>query len=122
MDSARSRSPRVLPTRTIGRKAAGGSGSSCAFYAQVLALFRVQPFVLLVAFVGSNLCLVCTIPAVLDDMLRRLGLTVDSIAAPFEPERGAYHGHSHSSGHSHDSHNHDSPESQTRGAVGEGQP
>ena len=51
-------------------KAAGGSGSSCAFYAQVLALFRVKPFVLLVAFVGSNLCLVCTIPAVLDDMLR----------------------------------------------------
>ena len=44
---------------------------------------------------------------VLDDMLRRLGLTVDSIAAPFEPERGAYHGHagSESQGHG-DAHAH----------------
>lgn len=49
---------------------------------------------------------------VLDAMLRGLSLEVEEIVAPFNPERGAYHGHSHSvatppapmlrlSGHSH---------------------
>jgi urease accessory protein len=41
---------------------------------------------------------------VLDDMLRGLGLPVDSDLLPFEPEGGAYsqaHGHSHDHGHGH---------------------
>lgn len=42
---------------------------------------------------------------VLDDMLRGLGLTVDTEQAPFEPEAGAYqsapHSHSHSHGNDH---------------------
>lgn len=40
---------------------------------------------------------------VLDEMVRRLGLTVEQEAVPFEPERGAYHGHAHgaSDGHHH---------------------
>ena len=42
---------------------------------------------------------------VLDDMLRGLGLSVDSEQAPFEPEAGAYqsapHSHSHSHGNDH---------------------
>ncbi|WP_198262850.1 urease accessory protein UreE [sulfur-oxidizing endosymbiont of Gigantopelta aegis] len=37
---------------------------------------------------------------VLDDMLKQLGLNVSTAQAPFEPESGAYGGHSHS--HSHD--------------------
>jgi urease accessory protein len=40
---------------------------------------------------------------VLDDMLRGLGLTVDSAEAPFEPEPGAYGG-SAEKGHGHYSH------------------
>jgi len=59
---------------------------------------------------------------VLDEMVRGLGLSVVRESAEFEPERGAYHGHSHSSGHSHDAHSHDSHELPTRGATGEGQP
>ncbi len=39
---------------------------------------------------------------VLDDMLKQLGLIVSCTQAPFEPESGAYGGHSHShNGHSH---------------------
>src|SRR5262249_56028009 len=34
---------------------------------------------------------------VIADMLRQLGATVEETAAPFEPERGAYHGHHHAS-------------------------
>jgi urease accessory protein len=51
---------------------------------------------------------------VLDDMVRQLGLTVLHDDEPFEPEAGAYGGHSHSHGthkhgdgqhqHSHDEH------------------
>jgi urease accessory protein len=46
---------------------------------------------------------------VLDDMLRGLGLTVESDALPFEPEAGAYsQAHGHAPGHSHGhSHGHD---------------
>lgn len=58
---------------------------------------------------------------VLDDMVRQLGLTVLHENEPFEPEAGAYgghshghaeqqplqHGHSHSHGHSHHRHSHD---------------
>ena len=53
---------------------------------------------------------------VLAEMLRRMGLAVDSVEAPFEPEAGAYdaaapggrdhghgQGHSHGHGHAHDS-------------------
>ncbi|MEO0730068.1 MAG: urease accessory protein UreE, partial [Pseudomonadota bacterium] len=36
---------------------------------------------------------------VIRDMLVGLGATVRDIEAPFQPERGAYHGHSH--GHEH---------------------
>ena len=36
---------------------------------------------------------------VLDDMVRSLGLTVEVIEAPFEPEPGAYQGNSHAYGH-----------------------
>jgi urease accessory protein len=36
---------------------------------------------------------------VLDQMLTGLGLVVEAISAPFEPERGAYHVHSHSNAH-----------------------
>jgi urease accessory protein len=39
---------------------------------------------------------------VLDDMLKQLGLKVSTAQAPFEPESGAYGGHSSSHGHSHD--------------------
>lgn len=39
---------------------------------------------------------------VLDDMLKQLGLIVSCTQAPFEPESGAYGGHSHS----HNGHNH----------------
>ncbi|MEJ1965887.1 MAG: urease accessory protein UreE [Gammaproteobacteria bacterium] len=42
---------------------------------------------------------------VLDDMVQGLGLTVVVEQAPFEPEGGAYGGHSHSHGHDH-SHDH----------------
>lgn len=40
---------------------------------------------------------------VLDDMVRGLGMTVECKELPFQPENGAYHGHSssHSHGHSH---------------------
>lgn len=42
---------------------------------------------------------------VLDDMLRGLGLTVETVSRPFEPEPGAYGGdarkHSHEHGHHH---------------------
>jgi urease accessory protein len=38
---------------------------------------------------------------VLDDMLRGLGLEVESISAPFEPEAGAYGGHAGNTGHHH---------------------
>lgn len=43
---------------------------------------------------------------VLDDMVRGLGLEVVFESAPFEPEGGAYGGHSTSHGHSHQ-HSHD---------------
>ena len=39
---------------------------------------------------------------VLDDMVRGLGLEVRFETVPFEPEGGAYGGHSHSHSHSHD--------------------
>jgi len=39
---------------------------------------------------------------VLDDMLRGLGLAVDTEQAPFEPEAGAYQSAPHSHSHSHD--------------------
>jgi len=43
---------------------------------------------------------------VLSDMLIRLGVTVEDVDAPFEPETGAYQsGHAHG-GHSHGSYNH----------------
>jgi urease accessory protein len=45
---------------------------------------------------------------VLDDMLRGLGLAVESDVLPFEPEGGAYsqaHSHGHV-GHAHDAHGH----------------
>jgi len=32
---------------------------------------------------------------VLDDMVRGLGLSIEHALMPFEPERGAYHGHHH---------------------------
>lgn len=32
---------------------------------------------------------------VLDDMIRQMGLQVSTIKAGFQPEKGAYHGHSH---------------------------
>jgi len=45
---------------------------------------------------------------VLDDMVRGLGLEVKFESAPFEPEGGAYGGHSHGDGESH-SHEHNHP-------------
>jgi urease accessory protein len=39
---------------------------------------------------------------VLDDLLRGLGLEVTVEDLPFEPEPGAYGGHSHGHGHNHD--------------------
>ncbi len=49
---------------------------------------------------------------VLDDMLKQLGLNVNTTQAPFEPESGAYggggHSHSHQHEHSHEhQHSHD---------------
>lgn len=52
---------------------------------------------------------------VLDDMVRGLGLSVETETAPFQPEPGAYggssgghtHGHHHAQTHSHE-HSHDS--------------
>lgn len=49
---------------------------------------------------------------VLDDMLKQLGLSVNTTQAPFEPESGAYGGsgssHSHDDSHSHEhKHSHD---------------
>lgn len=41
---------------------------------------------------------------VLDDMLRGLGLSVEQISAPFEPEPGAYGGSSSHAGHHHGHH------------------
>lgn len=38
---------------------------------------------------------------VLDDMVRGLGLTVSLASMAFEPEAGAYGGHSHNHGHGH---------------------
>jgi urease accessory protein len=44
---------------------------------------------------------------VLDDMVRGLGLTVETRVAPFEPEGGAHgHGHTHHHDHGHDHHHH----------------
>lgn len=46
---------------------------------------------------------------VLSDMLKRLGVHVENVNAPFEPETGAYqsgHAHSHSHDHSNDDHSH----------------
>ena len=43
---------------------------------------------------------------VLDDMVRGLGLQVDFESAPFEPEGGAYGGHSHGHGHAQDDTHH----------------
>lgn len=42
---------------------------------------------------------------VITAMLRGLGATVDAVLAPFNPEGGAYGGHSH--GHHHHDHDHD---------------
>lgn len=39
---------------------------------------------------------------VLDDMVRGLGLTVECLQQPFNPENGAYHGHKHGHSHAHD--------------------
>ncbi|MGE0324538.1 MAG: urease accessory protein UreE [Polyangiaceae bacterium] len=44
--------------------------------------------------------------SVLDQMARGLGVQVQAAILPFEPEAGAYAGHSHSHGHPHD-HHHD---------------
>ena len=45
---------------------------------------------------------------VLDDMVRGLGLEVSFESAPFEPEGGAYGGHSHAHSEQHtDKHQHD---------------
>jgi urease accessory protein len=46
---------------------------------------------------------------VLDDMVRGLGLHVETEHAPFEPEPGAHGGHGHAHGHAHgeDDHPHD---------------
>lgn len=41
---------------------------------------------------------------VLDDLVRGLGLDVRVEQAPFEPEAGAYGGHSHAHGHHHHEH------------------
>jgi len=38
---------------------------------------------------------------VLDEMVRRLGLTVEAVSAPFSPERGAYHDHGPAADHAH---------------------
>ena len=38
---------------------------------------------------------------VLDEMVSRLGLTVETVSAPFSPERGAYHDGGHAAGHTH---------------------
>ncbi|NIF25076.1 urease accessory protein UreE [Pantoea sp. Tr-811] len=46
---------------------------------------------------------------VLDDMLRGLGLVVDTEQAPFEPEAGAYQSAPHGHGHGSHSHGHDHP-------------
>jgi urease accessory protein len=43
---------------------------------------------------------------VLDDMLEHLGLTVEAVSAPFEPESGAYGAHGHATHHGHHSHEH----------------
>ncbi len=43
---------------------------------------------------------------VLDDMLEHLGLTVEAVSAPFEPESGAYGAHGHATHHGHPSHAH----------------
>ena len=52
---------------------------------------------------------------VLEEMLRRLGLEISALEAPFDPERGAYgaHSHAHADSHAHShshshSHNHSS--------------
>lgn len=42
---------------------------------------------------------------VLDDMVKSLGMHIKHEQAPFEPESGAYHGHSQSNSHDH-SHDH----------------
>ena len=47
---------------------------------------------------------------VLDEMVLKLGLELNTEQAPFAPEAGAYHGSSHSHGHNHGhshEHNHD---------------
>jgi len=53
---------------------------------------------------------------VLADLLRRMGLIVEAVEAPFEPESGAYgakpagahdHGHDHAHGQGHGYHDHD---------------
>lgn len=38
---------------------------------------------------------------VLDDLVRGLGLTVELVETPFEPEPGAYGGHGHGGAHAH---------------------
>ena len=55
---------------------------------------------------------------VLDAMVRGLGLSVSAEAAPFEPEGGAYGGHSHGPSHTHEhgpSHTHEDDPSHTHG-------
>lgn len=46
---------------------------------------------------------------VLDDMVRGLGLAVTHEVVAFEPEGGAYAGHSHGGTHAHGDHGHDHP-------------
>ena len=58
---------------------------------------------------------------VLDEMVRRLGLTVAAISAPFEPERGAYHAHPPSSSHRHDHPRDDERHESSRGAEPAGE-
>jgi len=55
---------------------------------------------------------------VLDAMIEGLGLTVEAIDAPFEPEAGAYAGHHHDhagegAGHAHGAHEHPAHEAAT---------
>jgi len=59
---------------------------------------------------------------VLDDMVRGLGLTVESRVGPFEPEAGAFsHGHGHVGGHEHEhEHEHVNDDGDGRGHNGGG--
>ena len=63
-------------------------------------------------------CLIYLRDAVMDDMLRQLGLKVTAGNRPFSPENGAYaKGHSHTHSHSH-SHSHDHDHADIPGHAG----